>query len=248
MFTRPLRFFVNGVALTTVAAIALTHPTSAQARRRVEIAPAVGAFVPSGGVPIPWDPGCPDYCTSPSLSETRTVAVGGRVTAWLGKHGAVEASIFYGPSGVADLSDYTGQRPNTYSEFQVKGNVVLTSLRAVLNVAAPVPTASVLLMAGPAVIHQFGGGWPDWNSPTWYGGVVGIGLDVHRGHALLFRAAIEDYVYRFDNRVVGPSLLVNIHDYYTYSWNAHMHSDFVVSLSTGLSLSRTRTPSPSASY
>ena len=217
MIAQARKVVVRGVALATVGGIVLACPVSGQQHRRIEIAPALGAFLPFGAVPVPEFLGCPAYCQAPSLRETRTVALGGRVTAWLGKRAAIEGSIFYGPSGVADGTHYTSSPDPGYG---AQGKVVLTSLRALLSVAAPVPTMSVLLMAGPAVIHQFGGGWPDWNSPTSFGGMLGVGLDVHRVHTLPLRAAIEDYVYSWESPMGA---------YY----GSHSHHDVVFSLSAG---------------
>jgi hypothetical protein len=205
-----------------VATSVVAQPASAQAHRRLEIAPALGVYVPSGGVPLPVQLGCPRVefipCEFPSFKEARTVAIGGRVTAWLGTRTAIEGSVLYGSSRVTDLTRYTGPDP---WQLGAQGNVVLTSLRAVLNVAPRIPAMSVLLMAGPAVIHRFGDGWSEWwKGPTSLGGAVGIGFDIHPGHGLGFRAAIEDYIYSFDS--LHPS-----------AYSSEFHHDFVFSLSMG---------------
>jgi len=192
-----------------LVAIALTHPTSAQAQFRLEIAPALGAYMPTGQLPLgaltltdvctehPEDPLCPT--TSPRRRANRAVAIGGRWTAWFGKGGAIEGSFWYSPSG------------STVNAFEDPGTAVVGSLRGVLSLAPQARTMSVLLMGGPAVIHR--SGFP--NDLTSFGGTVGLGLDIHPGRGLGFRAEIEDYLYSTQST----------------AGNGLFHQDFVLSLS-----------------
>jgi hypothetical protein len=213
---------VSGVALAAAGSIVLARLTSAQGHRRVEIAPALGGFASFGGVPMPYLQACVTgrSCELASFKEARTVAVGGRVTAWIGNRVAIEGAGWYGPGHVADATHYdTTSYPGGTNNEGGHGGTFLATVRAVANVA-PGPTASVLVMAGPAISHRFGVGWALWKNPTSGGGAFGIGLDIHPSHGLGMRAAIEDYVYTFDSP--DPRFI-----------SSESHHDFVFSLSIG---------------
>jgi len=192
MFARALKAMVNGVAFTTAGAIALAHPTNAQAQRRLEIAPVLGAYMPTRHLPQLGDyeygcavPGGAPPCPAPDFKQTRAVAVGGRVTAWLSNRGAIEGSLWYSPSGVTGWLGY-----------EAAANIVVADLRVVLSLAPPAPTTSVLLMAGPAVIHRSGDAYADVRGTTSPGGALGVGLNIHPGRHFGLRAQIDDYLYR----------------------------------------------------
>ena len=202
--------------LATAAAIALAHPASAQARRKVEIAPALGAYAPTGRLPIFRGTTHVCYgdanggCRPNVLSAKATVAVGGRVTAWLSNRAAIEGSFWYAPSGVTGF---------VQGDVDGAGSIVMADLRLVLNLVPHAPM-SALLMAGPAVIQRFS----DFGKPTAVGGAVGIALDVHPmrsgwmkslpgGGRFGFRPAIEDHLYALGGK---------------------FQQDFVFSLSIGL--------------
>jgi hypothetical protein len=218
MIAQVQKVLINIVALASAAAIPLAHPTSAQTHRRLEIAPAVGGYMPYGGVPLMLQYSCltghpcPEV---PSFEEARTVAVGGRVTVWLGHRWAIEGTGWYGSSHVTDVTQYTTE----YVVYGGEGKIVLASLRPVVKVAA-VQRMSILLMAGPAVSLRFDDGWAQWKKPTSGGGAVGVALDFHPRPGLGFRASIEDYVYAFES-TIRPDL------------PSKFHHDFVFSLSMG---------------
>lgn len=220
MFARALQFLMNGVALATAATISLAHPTRAQLHRRLEIAPALGAYMPTGGrlfVEFGCIKSSPVPCEVPALKQTRAVAVGGRAAVWLGTRGAVEGSLWYAPSGINDTTRYTTAVNYGYG---ADGKIVLVSLRGVLNLAIPATTVSVLLMGGPAVLHRFGDAWANWSGSTSGAGMLGIGVELHAGHGFGVRAAIEGYLYRFDAQRAEVS-------------ESAFHHDLVFSLSMG---------------
>ena len=196
MFERTLSVLINGVALATAAAIALAHPTSAQARRGVEIAPAVGAYLPTGDLPLgadtgicvpdPSKPDTPDNCLPFSMRAKQAVAVGGRVTAWLSNRGAIEGSFWYSPSGV--VGGYGGY----VDSVERAGNFVAGALRFVLNLAPHAPAMSALVMGGPAMAYR---SHSSYYGTTSFGGALGFALDMHPKRHLGVRAQIEDYLY-----------------------------------------------------
>jgi hypothetical protein len=189
MFARHLKILANAVALATTVTMSLTPRTSAQARPRLEIAPALGTYVPTGA--LPYGPrgtthfGCLDTgAESCSLTERQAlaVAVGGRVTSWFGNRGAIESSVWYAPAGV------TGSERGP-------GNILMGSLRLVANLAPRATTMATYLLGGPVVIHRFGSYVADLTGTTSFGGALGICLDIHPGREFAFRAQLEDYLY-----------------------------------------------------
>jgi hypothetical protein len=180
--------------LATAAAIAIAHQASAQAHRRLEIAAALGTYVPMNQLPV--GPGnmfaetaiclghdplglCPP---GPSLQQKQALAIGGRVTSWLSRRSAIEGTFWYSPSGVTQT-------------YRSAGKIVIADVRFVLSLAPQASTMSVLLLGGPAVIQRFGDAYVDVKGTTSPGGAIGIGLDIHPGHGYSFRAEIGDYLY-----------------------------------------------------
>jgi hypothetical protein len=200
-YTRGVTALVVGVAIVT-AAIFFTQRANAQEHGRLEIAPALGAYAPFGGVPFPvGNLGCPAFCELASFRESPAVAVGGRIGVWPIKRLAIEGSAWLAFSHLSDTAQYTG----AHLTFGGASYLLLTSLRGVLKVATPAPTVSVLVMAGPAVVHRAGHAWSDWEAPTSLGGAFGLGVDIRPGHGATFRATIEDYVYTFESKTYFPS-------------------------------------------
>jgi hypothetical protein len=228
MFARALKVLVNGVALASTAMIALAHPTSAQARLRFEIAPALGFYGPTRQLPFfPWIAyeRC-GSCPGPRLKQNPAMAVGGRATAWLNQREAIEGSFWYSRSGVTGSDNYTF---STVS-LTAAGKIVLADLRFVLRLAGPASRMSVLLMGGPAVIHRFGDYYTDYapfvgsvTGTTSFGGTLGTGLDIYTGHCFGFRAQIEDYLYSIRFEGSDPR--------YADSSERKVQQDFVFSLS-----------------
>jgi hypothetical protein len=169
-------------SMVLVLTISLAPLTGAQARRRVEIAPALGAYAPMLDLPDVGLVGCFDFPCSHPNRQKLSVAVGGRVTSWLSNRGAIEGSFWYAPSGVS--GDYS----NT------SGNIVMAGLRLGLNLVPRAPAMSVLLMGGPALVQRSGDFYDGLRGRTSFGGALGIGLYTHPGRRFGFRAAIEDYL------------------------------------------------------
>ena len=234
MFGPALKHWVNRVALAAAAMILLACPIRAQGHRKVEIALALGAYVPGGSLAdlfadlfaCGYPKSITTTCEIPHLKQDRAVAVGGRVTAWLGKRGAIEGSFWYAPSGLTDTTRYTPSSPQGSGGGE-NDNVVVISLRAVVTVVAPVRAMSVFLMGGPAVVRRAGAAWAYTSKTTSKGGMLGVGLDIHPGHGLAFRAAIENYLYKIYKLDSG---------YAPGAMPSTFHHDFVFSLSMGPSL------------
>jgi hypothetical protein len=202
MFAEILVSRARGVALTTLGTIALAHPTNAHAQRRIEIAPALGAYVPTHHLPLgPGDiffvggacrgggPPCPPAVPE---SQTRTVAVGGRVTAWLSNRAAIETSFRYAASGVKFVSATPELVDSTVVQ---RGTIIVADLRLLLALAPQARSKSLIFMGGPAVIRRSGDVYADVRGTTSPGGVLGVGLDIHPGHRVGLRAQIDDYLY-----------------------------------------------------
>ena len=165
-----------------VLAVALASPTSAQAHRGTEIAPALGLYAPTGRLPILGAialiciPDANDQCPSLVLSAKPAAAFGGRVTGWLSNREAIEGSLWYSPSGV-------NHRANS---------IVMANLRFVLSLA-PLAHTSALLMGGPAVIHRD-------SDPTSIGASWGIALDVRSLRTFRLRPEVEHYLYSISGK------------------------------------------------
>jgi hypothetical protein len=204
MLTHVLRVSANVAALASAAAVLLTHPMSAQAHRRLEFAAVLGAYVPTS--PLPLGPGlfsatggCSLYrggspCPPGPVRQQATIAVGAHLTAWVGNRAGVQGALRYAPSGVSS------------PRYHLPADILTTSLQFVMNLAPKTSTASVLLMAGPALIRRWGDAYAGFSGTTAGTGVVsgttagaaavGIGIDVHLRHHVAVRAQIEDYMYR----------------------------------------------------
>jgi len=181
--------------LVTAAAIALAHQVTAQTRRGVEVAPAVGAYLPTGDLRA--DGAVPAVCYVDARDPAETclpyavrahpaVAVGGRVTDWLSNQGAIEGSFWYTRSGVS-----AGFFP-VDTTFKRAGTFVMAALRFVLSLAPHAPTMSALILGGPAIAYHDG--------PISLGGALGFALDMRPKRLLGVRAQVEDYLYGEDSQ------------------------------------------------
>jgi hypothetical protein len=236
MFARTLNVLVNGVAFATAAVISVGYPTIVHAQLRVEIAAALGAYVPGLGLPYPRIATCflksggPDWRCGPlpSYTQTRAPAVGGRITASPWNRGAsagpvaFEGSFWYVPSRVIEQSPY----PDIPGLNQA-GKMVAASLRLVLRFA-PRAQVSGLLMGGPALIHRSGQFYSGLKGTTSAGGSLGVGVDVRR---FGLRAEIATYFYNLHfGDSLTPDQQIAQQQGYLYAPSA-MQSDFVFSLS-----------------
>ena len=213
MIPRALQVSIGAVALVAAAASPLASQTSAPRNPRLEIAPILAAYMPRGDINALFSCGlvkAPNSCTD-DLKMTREVAIGGRVTGWLGKRAAIEGSLLYSPSGVR-TDPYVPLLDPTFSGWG-NGTVLVANLRGVFSLVAPVPGMSVIVTGGPAVIRYGGRVWSgDHIEP--FGGTLGFGLDVHPGSGVGFRAAIDGYQYKIEgvshhDTVVSLSLAVS---------------------------------------
>jgi hypothetical protein len=195
MLLRALTCRVNAAALAAVATISLACPASAQQRDKVELALTVGAFVPMRHLfppsfattgecsKFPEDPQCGGPGASPRLMQRTAVAVGGRVTSWLGYRGALEEWVWVSPSGVTGTVNRAG-------------TILVAGMRGVYRLVPGAATTSLLIMGGPAVILRFGGYWdaaPGAYAPA---GTLGIAVDLHPDRPFRLRSTLEEYLYR----------------------------------------------------
>jgi hypothetical protein len=240
MFTRALKVLVAAV-------IPLAYPTRAHAQLRVEIAPALGAYVPGRELPYTHIAGCnlkaggPDWACGPlpSYMQTRGPAVGGRVAVSPRGRGttpalfAIEGSFWYVPNRVIEKRATSDVFGPTEAMVNEANTIVAASLRLVLRLAPKAPVSG-LLIGGPALIHRSGGFYSGLQGArTSPGGTLGLGVDVHTGRGLALRGEFAMYLYsvRFGDqptpeqlRLLGPSL-------YTYIPPRVWQDDFVFSLS-----------------
>jgi hypothetical protein len=205
MFAGISNGLVNGVALATAAVISIAHPTSAHAQLRVEIAPALGAYVPGRELPYPDIARCllkaggdPRYWNCgrvPSYTQTRAPAVGGRVTAFpwnrrtIGGLFGIEGSFWYVPSSV-------GPTPGFFSVLDEADKVIVAGLRAVVRFPPKASIISGVLMGGPALIHHSGAYYAGLNGTSSVGTALGAGLDLRPGRGFALRAEIAAYLYK----------------------------------------------------
>lgn len=205
MLAQARRILMGSVVVATAGVMLFPERTMAQGFRGFDFGLSVGGYFPTGTVPTPFLITClqpSEPCEVPSLTESQTVTIGGRVTAWLGSRGAIEMAGWYGSSSLVDQTQYTTE----HDSFDGQDQIVLASLRAVVKVVTmPAMSGAMLLTAGPAVIHRFGDAWASWNDPTSGGGVVGISLNVQLAQSLGFRASVEDYLYSLS--VGGPQVI-----------------------------------------
>ena len=210
---RAFRVLLKGVAFAGAASLAVVQTSSAQRRGTIEIAAALGAYVPTSQLPsvtIGYADCAEDaggVCRPFSNMGQRAPAVGGRVTAWLSDGGAIEGSLWYAPSG--RRTGLVGD------EFDESGHIVVASVRGVLNLAPHAPSNAGLLTGGPAVFLRSGS---YGTSYTGVGGVLGFAVDVPSGRRFRLRPSIEDYLYRLTARQYANR-------------SSNFHQDFVFSLS-----------------
>ena len=222
--------------LATAAVVSLAYPTSAPAQVKVEIAPALGAYVPGRALPYPDIVGCylkgggdPDWLCGPvpSYTQTRAPAVGGRVTAFPWNRGmagrlGIEGSFWYVPGRVG----LTG------TSLDEVDKVVVAGLRGVLRLAPKASVMSGVLMVGPALIHHSGAYYAGVNGTSSVGASVGAGLDLHPGRRFSLRAEIATYMYkvRVDHQLT-PEQQAAREAGYLYASSGTIQNDFVFSLS-----------------
>jgi hypothetical protein len=182
-------------ALKVVAlAIVLALPASAQQRDRSEFAFRLGAYVPMRQLSPPTfavsdictkhpeEPDCGGPAPSPRLRQASAVAVGGRVTTWIGNRGAIEEWLWYAPSGVSGT-------------FPADGTLVVVGARLLLSLAPRSSATSALVMGGPAMIFRSGAAYAGTRGTTSPAGSLGLGLDFHSTGRFGFRVELEDYLY-----------------------------------------------------
>jgi hypothetical protein len=217
---KPWRSMLVRTLLATAATILLVPPTNVQAQLRFEIAPALGHYTPSpsqlplGVHTLPCYSDGNGGCRSFFANQNGAVALGGRVTGWFNRRGAIEGAFWYSPSGVTGFID---------GAYTSAGSVVLASMRLVtrLGLGSQAPAASILLMGGPTVTQRSGGYYGNLSGRTSFGGVVGVGFDVRPGRHFGFRAQADDYVYNTNFAPSPPS-------------QRQLHHDIVLSLSPSL--------------
>jgi hypothetical protein len=154
MVVRPSQVLVGGIACAALVVL-LPSPATAQTHSRFEFAPAFGAYLPTHRLPAgpgndftPYTGGCPTIKPDPEPPclpivyehQTSSVALGGRLTAWFSKRGALEGSFWYVPSDVAG------------GVFAGPAHMLVGGVHLVANVAPRRSRVSLLLSGGPVVI------------------------------------------------------------------------------------------------
>jgi hypothetical protein len=175
------------IAALAAGALVLAGPTSAQQRRPVEFAPALGFYSPNGDLPLgvvpaicvvnPFLPDSPDNCLPFYKKAKPAAAFGGRVTAWLNRRAALEGSLWYSPSGVKGF---------VVTPFDGSSDIVFADLRLAVDLA-PHATTSFILLSGPAIVRR--------ESFTRIGGGIGAALDIRRAGSFALRPEIDVHRY-----------------------------------------------------
>ena len=167
----------------------------AQQRGTVEIAAIVGNYFPSDAFDSQQQHSC--FLSScgpgvpPDAVKQRSFAPGGRITAWLRRRLAVEATGEYSSSTSVD-------------------DIFAASLRGVFALVRAGATA-VYLAGGPAAVFHNVATWAphptyddpytlQWMSHSAAGGVVGAGLHIRTSPALALRADYEEYFSSLDGK------------------------------------------------
>ena len=170
-----LKEYQPAMVLWVAATVLAGARCSAQAWGTVEFSPVAGAYLSTAELPY----GCfhvalPNPCTPPKQSTT--VAVGGRLTAWLSRGIAVEGSLWDSPSSPA--------------------NVVAGSARLLLGLT-PRSGTRVYIVGGPAFVRLFGYDYASSIAGIDLGSVVAVGAHVRVAPSLALRTELEQYVYSY---------------------------------------------------
>jgi len=212
------------VAVLQLAAawlVAVGLATSAQAQLRIEIAPAVGGYFPTRPLPqagtllFSGDEVLPPH----ALQQERAGALGGRVAVWFNRRSAVEGSFWYAPSKVTDDPAYVS--PGA-------GAVTMAGLRYVFRVDPDLPVLSLLLMAGPAIVHRSGDAWAGITGTTSPALGLGIGIDALPASRVGLRGEVSDYLYNVN--LSGDSDAGS----WSYSDSSAFQHDLIISLALSL--------------
>lgn len=158
------------VFLFSIFAVVATPRCSAQIRGTLEFSPVVGSYVAIA--PLPY--GCFDVCFP--VKQNTSIALGGRVAAWVDKRIAVEGSLLYSPSAPAD--------------------VIASSVRALVSVTRG-PGIWAYVIGGPAFVGLWGYQYAGADARLDLGGVVGAGVHLRVAPSMALRAELEQYFYSF---------------------------------------------------
>jgi hypothetical protein len=158
------------VFVFSIVAVLAAPRCSAQIRGTVEFSPVVGSYVAMAPLPS----GCFDVCFP--VKENTSIALGGRVAAWVDKRIAVEGSLLYSASSPAD--------------------VVASSVRALVSVARR-PGIWAYVVGGPAFVGLWGYPYAGADRRLDLGGVVGGGVHLRVAPSIALRAELEQYFYSF---------------------------------------------------
>jgi hypothetical protein len=215
---------VTVLRLAAASLVAFGLATSAQAQLRIEIAPAFGGYVPTRPLPntyviVGCAPYTCDYQPPPpqDLQQASVGAAGGRIAIWFDRRNAVEASFLYAPSYATDpnFGDYAS-------------GVTLAALRYVSRVARDLPDLSLLLMAGPAIVHRSAESWG--TSPAL---ALGVGIDALPKSRIGLRAEVSDYLYTVHFK---PPSNVTLAEGVVFSDARPFQQDLIISLALSLRL------------
>jgi len=203
--------FVSG-ALALVLAALWPSPAPAQ----VELAPALGTYLPIGGWTQQSDGGT-GYV--PRRRQLAAHLVGARLTAWASGKLGLEGSLAISPSRVAVSTD-----GNT---VDINGGVFLASARALYKVTTLVDGRAddrtrwdLIIGAGAGVVHRSGSAWANTSGVTAPAFLLTTAVRTRLAGSLAWRVSLEDFVTwaQFDKGLPSQT-------------RSRMHHDLVATLS-----------------
>ncbi|UCF20750.1 MAG: outer membrane beta-barrel protein [Gemmatimonadota bacterium] len=161
----------------------------------IELEPYIGVFIPIMDV-IDQEVDTEDVVAG----QKEALAVGGRITLWLGGALGVEGNFGYA------FSDVTVSEGGVASD--TSANVYAADARLVLKFGIPLAPVSFHVNGGVALIGRSGDAYDDVSDgKTNVGGVVGLGTRVKLPGILAIRADADAYLYKtrltIDNEEFG---------------------------------------------
>jgi hypothetical protein len=163
----------------------------------VELSSMVGAYVPTAQLSSLVPPCVAVGGCLLTRRQNAAIALGGRVTAWFNRRIALEGSVWYSPSSVAEQasSSFNGS-PLVVATNETPASIVATNVRILVS-PINAPTMWVYVVGGPALVAHTGEAYPGSTGTTQVGGVVGVGAHLRVARSLALRAELEQYMYSF---------------------------------------------------
>jgi len=157
---------------------------------QVDVAPALGLYVPFGGWAQQSDLGTG---FTPKRRQLTAALAGARVTVWASQRLAVEGAFAFTPSQVAVTTE------DGISD--VSAGVLLASVRALFKVVTLLDghpedrtTWDVMVGAGPGLLNRSGSVWDNTSGVTAPALALTAAVATTLGGAVTLRFGVEDYV------------------------------------------------------